>query len=190
MHLWDDCGRITLEYMSKSILAIVFAFLISATIAIFQTIEGRAVDIFILTIHNLGFVFGVGAATIINILNIVAEKREEFRAAKMLLVRFLFKLEWFGLILMLFVHTAEFLGEQHLVHWAKFIAVYAILAGVSYIQFYLSPRVKKLAPQSGENPSLEFLSIQKQLKFLPPLILFFWYLDFFLNSFWPPAWHF
>jgi drug/metabolite transporter (DMT)-like permease len=176
--------------MSKVIFAIGMALLFSVIIAVFQAVEGRGVDLVILTIHNLGFVFGTGAATIINVFNVLTEKREEFRTAKMPLVRFLFSFVWIGLILMLFVHTAEFLGEQNIVHWAKLIAVYAILAGASYIWFYLFPRVKKLAPHSGENPSLEFLSIQKQLKVLPALVLFFWYLDFFLNSFWPPGWHF
>ena len=176
--------------MNKVVFGIILAFIISVAIAFFQALEGRVADITILALHNFGFVLGTGAATIINIFNVMAEKRDELRTAKMPMVRFLFRFVWVGLILMLFVHTAEFVGEQSLVHWAKFISVLAILAGVSYIWFYLFRRAKKLAPQSGQTPSQEFLSIQKQLKFLPPVVLLFWYIDFFLNSFWLPGWHF
>ena len=176
--------------MSKVIFAIGIALLFSVIIAVFQAVEERGVDLVILTLHNLGFVLGTGAATIINVFNVWAEKNEGLRQVKMPVVRFLFSFVWAGLVLMLFVHTAEFLGEQSLVHWAKFISVLAILAGVSYIWFYLFRRAKKLAPQLGQTPSQEFLSIQKQLKFLPPVVLLFWYIDFFLNSFWPPGWHF
>lgn len=176
--------------MNKVLLAIIFAFLISVALASQQPAEGRVADIAILTLHNLGFVLGTGAATIINVFNIVAEKNEAVRQAKMPVVRFLFYFVWAGLILMLFVHTQEILGEQDLVHWAKFASVLAILAGVSYIWFYLFPTAKKLAPKPGDKPSQEFLNIQKQLKLLPPIVLFFWYMDFFLNSFWLPDWEF
>lgn len=176
--------------MEKVLLAVIFAFIISAAITLQQTIEGRIADVVILTLHNLGFVLGTGAATIINIFNVLAEKNEGLRQAKMPVVRFLFRFVWAGLLLMLFVHTVEFLGEQNLVHWAKFISVLAILAGVSYIWFYLMPKAKKLAPRPGETLSSEFLRTQKQFIFLPPIVLFFWYMDFFLNSFWPPLGHF
>lgn len=43
---------------------------------------------------------------------------EKLRQVKMLVVRFLFKFVWVGTLLMLFVHTEEFIGEQDIVHWA------------------------------------------------------------------------
>jgi len=176
--------------MRKIFLGILFAFLISVAITSVQQLEGRIGDIIIITIHNLGFVLGTGAATIINVFNVMADRDEKLRQTKMAIVRFLFYFVWAGVILMLFVHTAEFIGEQNIVHWAKFISVLAILAGVSYIWFYLFPQAKRLAPQAGENPSPELWRVQKQLKLLPPLVLFFWYMDFFLNSLWIPSWHF
>lgn len=176
--------------MEKVLFAVIFAFIISSAISFQQTIEGSMADVTILTLHNLGFVLGTGAATIINVFNIFAEKDDVLRQAKMPVVRFLFYFVWAGVLLMLFVHTQEFIGEQDLVHLAKFASVLAILAGVSYIWFYLFPQAKKLAPKPGEKPSREFLNIQKQLKVLPPLVLFFWYADFFLNSFWLPDWEF
>lgn len=176
--------------MRKIFLGILFAFLISVAITSVQQLEGRIGDIIIITIHNLGFVLGTGAATIINVFNVMADRDEKLRQTKMAIVRFLFYFVWAGVILMLFVHTAEFIGEQNIVHWAKFISVLAILTGVSYIWFHLFPQAKRLAPQAGENPSPELWRVQKQLKLLPPLVLFFWYMDFFLNSLWIPSWHF
>lgn len=162
--------------MNKVLFVIVFAFLISVAVAFLEPLEGRLADTIVLTLHNLGFVLGTGAATIIYVLNILAEKNEGLRQAKMPVDRFLFSFAWAGLALMIFVHTAEFLGEQSLVHWAKLISVLAILA--AYIWFYLVRRAKKLAPQQG------------LLKFLPHVVLLFWYIDFFLSSFWLPGWHF
>lgn len=176
--------------MNKILFGIVFAFLASVVVAFFEPLGKGVADTVILTLHNLGFVLGTGAATIINVFNVLAEKNEQLRQAKMPVVKFLFRFVWAGLLLMLFVHAEEFLGDQDIVHWAKFISVLAILIGVSYIWFYLFPRAKKLAPQPGETPSPEFLHIQKQLKFLPAIVLFFWYTDFFLNSFWLPDWEF
>lgn len=175
--------------MNKIIFSIVIAFVVSVAVAFFRPIEGLS-DTIIVTIHNLGFILGTGAATIINIFNIIADKDEKLRQVKMSAARFLFRFVWAGTLLMLFVHTEEFIGEQDIIHWAKFISIIAILAGVSYIWFSLFPRVKKLMPQPGGNPSPDFLAFQRQLKILPPLVLFFWYMDFFLNSFWLPAWHF
>jgi hypothetical protein len=69
--------------MSKVVLAITSAFLISIAIAFQRATEGRVADIFILTLHNFGFVLGTGAATIINIFNALAEKNEALGQSKM-----------------------------------------------------------------------------------------------------------
>ncbi|MDA2922848.1 hypothetical protein MYX07_06320 [Patescibacteria group bacterium AH-259-L07] len=146
-------------------------------------------DIIMLTVHNFGFVFGTGAATILNAFNIFSGKNEILKPVKPVLVRFLFKFVWLGLILMIVVHTLELLTLPNLVHWLKFLTVMVILAGVWYIYFSLLPRMKRLAPKPDESPSQEFIAVQKQLKIFPIIVLFFWFLDFFLNSIWLPALH-
>jgi hypothetical protein len=144
-----------------------------------------------LFLHNLGYVFGTGGAVLVNLFNVWIDRIEQLRPFKLSIMNIPFNLVWLGLILMLVIHTGELAttfvrGGDELVHTAKFIAIYAILAGMSYIKFSLIPRVKRLAPKAGEKPSSQFLSVRRQTRVVPPILLVLWFVDFVLNTIWEP----
>lgn len=148
-----------------------------------------------LFLHNLGYVFGTGGAVLVNIFNVWIDRREQLRPFKLLIINVPFTLVWIGLILMLIVHSGEVVtlytkasaGSEFIVDWAKAITVYVILVGLGYIKFSLMPQVRRLAPKPGDQPSPKFLSVRKQTRIIPPILLVLWFADFVLNTIWEPT---
>lgn len=157
--------------------------------------EIQSLALLALFLHNLGYVFGTGAATLVNVFNIVGDKNELLRPAKPAIMNVLAKFVWTGFILMIIVHTGELVtvyvkgqtGSLLLLHWAKVITIYGGAVGFGYVRFVLFPRAKASMPQPGESPTREFLSVRKKLMVFPLVILGLWGVDFVLNTIWEPT---
>lgn len=135
-----------------------------------------ALPLFFQLLHDIGYVFGTGGATILNALNFFGPKSEEFRKSKVSISIFILNFILLGLASMLVVHTAEFLAPHpasvSLLISLKFLVIWLLVPIIYYIRF-------GLIPEAQRNPTPE---IQRKLKTVPLFGLALWWADFILNS--------
>jgi len=166
---------------------IILTAVITFGIPSFIALEFSTLALLSLFLHNLGLVFGTGGSVIVNAFNILLEKNEKVKPFKLAIMSIPLKFVWVGLILMLIVHTGELISEQSILHVSKALTVYAILIGLSYLQFSIISKMKMFMPKPGEKPSEEFISAKNKTKIVPLIILALWLLDFILNTAFEPT---
>lgn len=149
-----------------------------------------ALEILIRTVHNLGYVFGAGAALIIVLLNHQMDNHNpELIKHKQAILKWPSQLVWVGLFAMVAVHTYEILLEPTTMHILKAGVIYALLAvGILNVK-RLIPRVQELAPEPDEKPTEEFLAAKARMTRASYFMLAMWGLDFILNSIAAPSHH-
>lgn len=179
-------GKNRFIYIFVGVIFILSA-LVTFGISGFITLKFSTLGLLSLFLHNLGFVFGTGGAIIVNAFNIILEKDEKLKSSKLEIISTPLKFVWIGLILMLIVHTGELITEQNIQHIIKAIIIYAILIGLSYLQFSVISKIKMLTPKPDENPSEEFISAKRKTKIIPIILLALWLLDFVINTAFEPT---
>jgi len=137
-------------------------------------------------LHFIGLAYGLGGATIATIISIKADKDVELGKQVMKIIPSISKLIWFGLLLLII----SGIGISFLVSWPvnkqllivkHVLVVWIIIFGI-VIGFKVK-KLKKLAPKSREQPSIQFLKTKKQLKFFSIINLLLWYLIILLSVF-------
>ncbi len=137
-------------------------------------------------VHFVGLAFGVGGATIANIISAKADKDKDIAKAYGKIMPSIVKVIWLGMLLLIIsgialpFYVKWTLNKQMLII-KHILVVWIIIFGV--IMGFSSKRMMVHAPAGKEKPSEKFLRIKKLVKGIGLINLILWYLVTLLSVF-------
>ncbi len=137
-------------------------------------------------LHFIGIAFGLGGATIATIISAKAEKDKEIGAVIMKIMPSIAKIIWLGMVFLLISGVGLIFFVKWPLNKQILIIKHVLVAWIIIIGITMGTRMKKmslLAPKPKEKPSIQFLNLKKQMKFLSILNLILWYLVTILSVF-------
>jgi len=137
-------------------------------------------------LHFIGLAFGLGGATIANIISAKSAEDKEIASVTHKIMPPIIKLIWLGLILLIISGIAlpffiKWPINKHLLIIKHVLVVWIIIFGISL--GLLSKKMKNLAPKPNKKPSESFLKSRKQMIFLGIINLILWYVVTILSAF-------
>lgn len=137
-------------------------------------------------LHFIGLIFGVGGATIANIISRKAEKDKDVSKASVKIMPSISKLIWIGLLLLIISGIAL----PRFIEWPldknMLLVKHVLVAWIVIIGILIGSNMKKLkrfSPRGNEKPSLRFIQTRKRVKAYSTINLILWYLVTLLSVF-------
>lgn len=144
---------------------------------------------FFQVLHSIGIAWGLGAATIGFLGMRKGQKDPQFGQAWTKFLPTITNLIWIALILLVVSGVGLLVLHPATVNYSaamwgiKHVVVYFIIVAGIIITLVIAPKLKRLAPQAGANPSPEFLKARTLMQRLGVINLICWYVVVVLSVF-------